>query len=157
MRVPLVPALILFGLVAGCAAPVHPVPTTVVTSGMPNPEEAMLSSMQHVNAEMAELGQLTPTPVTTSAGQVIPEDLQRIVSFSWNGPLDQAVAKVALSIGYTFYTTAPPDAKPVTIAIQLNSVPAYQVFQALGEEAGALATVEVDPLHHQVQVIHHVV
>jgi defect-in-organelle-trafficking protein DotD len=157
MRVPLVPALILFGLVTGCAAPVHPVPTTVVTPGMPNPEEAMLSSMQRVNAEMAELGQLTPTPVTTSAGQVIPEDLQRIVSFSWNGPLDQAVAKVALSIGYTFYTTAPPDAKPVTIAIQLNSVPAYQVFQALGEEAGALATVEVDPLHHQIQVIHHVV
>lgn len=157
MRVPLVPALILFGLVTGCAASVHPVPTTVVTPGMPNPEEAMLSSMQRVNAEMAELGQLTPTPVTTSAGQVIPEDLQRIVSFSWNGPLDQAVAKVALSIGYTFYTTAPPDAKPVTIAIQLNSVPAYQVFQALGEEAGALATVEVDPLHHQIQVIHHVV
>jgi defect-in-organelle-trafficking protein DotD len=106
---------------------------------------------------MAELGQLTPTPVTTSAGQVIPADLQRVVSFSWNGPLDQAVAKVALSIGYTFYTTAPPDTKPVTIAIQLNSVPAYQVFQALGEEAGALATVAVDPLHHQVQVIHYVV
>jgi defect-in-organelle-trafficking protein DotD len=128
-----------------------------VTPGMPNPEEALLSGMQHVNAEMAELGQLTPTPVTTSAGQVIPADLERVVSFSWNGPLDQAVAKVALRIGYTFYTTAPPDAKPVNIAIQLNSVPAYQVFRALGEEAGALATVAVDPLHHQVQVIHHVV
>ena len=157
MRVSLVPALMAFSLLAGCAASVHPVPTTVVTPGMPNPEEALLSGMQRVNAEMAELGQLTPTPVTASAGQVIPEDLQRVVSFSWNGPLDQAVAKVALSIGYTFYTTAPPDTKPVTIAIQLNSVPAYQVFQALGEEAGALATVEVDPLHHQVQVIHHVV
>ena len=45
----------------------------------------------------------------------------------------------------------------MNIAIQLNSVPAYQVFRALGEEAGALATVAVDPLHHQVQVIHYVV
>jgi hypothetical protein len=35
-------------------------------------------------------------------------------------------------------------------------VSAFQVFQALGEEAGSRATVQVDPLHHQVQVIHHV-
>ena len=157
MRGGVVVTLLLSGFLAGCAAQVHPVPTTRVTPGMPNPEEALLESMRHVNAETAELGQLTPTPVTTSAGQVIPEDLQRIVSFSWNGPLDQAVAKVAQSIGYTFYTTAPPGTKPVNVAIELNSVPAYQVLQALGEEAGARATVEVDPLHHQVQVIHHVV
>ena len=39
---------------------------------------------------------------------------------------------------------------------RLPSVPAFQVFQALGEEAGTRATVQVDPLHHQVQVIHHV-
>ena len=79
-----------------------------------------------------------------------------INSFKWNGPLDQAVAKLAQSIGYTFYTTAPPNAQPVAVAIEISSVPAYQVFQALGEEAGAHATVEVDALHHQVQVIHHV-
>jgi defect in organelle trafficking protein DotD len=156
MRGRLVLSLV-FGLLAGCAAPVHPVPTTVVTPGMPNPKKALLESMRHVSAEMAELGQLMPTPVTTSAGEVIPEDLQRIVSFSWNGPLDQAVARVAQSIGYTFYTTAPPGTKPVNVVIELNSVSAYQVLQALGEEAGARATVEVDPLHHQVQVIHHVV
>jgi defect in organelle trafficking protein DotD len=29
-------------------------------------------------------------------------------------------------------------------------------FQALGTQAGAIATVAVDPLHHQIQVIHHV-
>jgi len=156
MRRPVLAVLLLGGLLTGCAT-VHPVPTTVVTPGMPNPEEALRASMRHVDAEMAELGQLTPSAVTASAEPVIPEDLQRIVSFSWNGTLDQAVAKVAQSIGYTFYTTAPLGAKPVNVAIELNSVPAYQVLQALGEEAGARATVEVDPLHHQVQVIHHVV
>ena len=66
----------------------------------------------------------------------MPEDLQRIVSFTWNGPLDQAVAKLAQSIGYTFYTTAPPNAQPLDGRDQIASVPAYQVFQALGEEAG---------------------
>ena len=64
--------------------------------------------------------------------------------------------KLAQSIGYTFYTTAPPDAQPISVTIQIASVSAFQVFQALGEEAGSRATVQVDPLHHQVQVIHHV-
>ena len=146
--------LFLLVMLAGCAT-VHPVPTTVVTPGMPNPEEALRQSMQHVDAEMAELGQLSPS-VARPDTPVVPEDLQRIVSFEWSGPLDQAVAKLAQSVGYTFYTTAPPNAQPINVTIQIASVPAFQVFQALGEEAGARATVQVDPLHHQVQVIHHV-
>lgn len=139
----------------GCAASVHPVPTTVATPGMPNAEEALLQSMHHVDAEMAELGQYRPTVMVSSA-PVIPGDLQRTVSFRWSGPLDQGVAKLAQSVGYTFYVTAPPDAQPLTVSLEVTNVSAFQAFQALGEEAGTKATVEVDPLHHQVQVIHHV-
>ncbi|MFW1461760.1 DotD/TraH family lipoprotein, partial [Vibrio parahaemolyticus] len=76
---------------------------------MPNAEEALLQSMHHVDAEMAELGQYVPTQVASST-QVIPADLQRTVSFTWSGPLDQGVAKLAQSVGYTFYVTAPPGA-----------------------------------------------
>ena len=154
MRPTLFAALLTAGL-AGCASAVHPVPTTVVTPGMPNPEEALRQSMRHVDAEMAEFGQYTMAPVTASA-PVMPEDLQRIVSFKWSGPLDQGVAKLAQSVGYTFYTTAPPNAQPLVVSVEVANVPAYQVFQTLGEEVGTRATVEVDALHHQVQVIHHV-
>lgn len=143
-------------LLAGCAAPVHPVPTTVATPGMPNPEIALQKSMNDVNAEMAELGQLTPAATTPVNAPVMPPPLQKTVSFSWNGSLDQGVAKLAQSVGYTFYVTAPANAQPINVSITISSVPAFQVFQALGEEAGTKATVEVDPLHHQVQVIHHV-
>jgi defect-in-organelle-trafficking protein DotD len=155
MRAALAAPLVAAVLFGGCAAPVYPVPTTVVTPGMPNPEVALQQSMQHVDAEMAELGQYEPTPVV-SAAPVVPEDLQRIVSFQWSGPLDQGVAKLAQSVGYTFYTTAPANAQPLVVSVEIAGVPAYQVFQALGEQAGTRATVEVDPLHHQVQVIHHV-
>ena len=150
--------LVLLAAVAltGCATPVHPVPTTVATPGMPNPEEALRQSMQHVDAEMAQLGQLTPTQVTTSV-PVMPEDLQRLVTFKWSGPLDQGVAKLAQSVGYTFFMTAPAWRRSrLQVAIEITYVPAYEVFKALGEEAGTRATVELDPLHHQVQVIHHV-
>jgi defect-in-organelle-trafficking protein DotD len=154
MRLPVAPALISSLLAAGCAA-VNPVPTTVAIPGMPNPEEALRQSMQHVDAEMVELGRLSPT-VAREVQPVMPSDLQRLVSFEWNGPLDQAVAKLSASIGYTFYTTAPANAQPLEVSIRMASVPAYQVFQTLGAEAGTRATVQVDPLHHQVQVIHHV-
>ncbi len=152
---PMVSALVMAGVLGGCATPVHPVPTIVVTAGMPNPEEALQQSIQHVDAEMAELGQLTPNRVTTSI-PVLPEDLQRLVTFNWSGPLDQGVAKLAQSVGYIFFVTAPPGAQPLQVAVELTDVPAYEVFKALGEEAGTRATVELDPLHHQVQVIHHV-
>ncbi len=154
LRRPVSPGLLLVTLLAGCAT-VHPVPTTVVTPGMPNPEEALRQSMQHVDAEMGELGQLSPS-VARPDTPVIPEDLQRIVSFQWSGPLDEAVAKLAQSVGYTFYTTAPSNAQPINVTIQIAAVPAFQVVLVLGEEAGTRATVQVDPLHHQVQVIHHV-
>ena len=152
---PLVAPLAAALALAGCAAPTIPVPTTVVTPGMPNPEDALRQSIRHVDAEMAELGGLGPR-VETPSTPVVPEDLQRIVSFDWSGPLDQGVAKLAASIGYTFYTSGPPNLKPLLVSIQINSVPVYRVFHTLGEEAGASATVLVDPQTHQVQVIHHV-
>jgi defect in organelle trafficking protein DotD len=154
MRGPIVPLSVIALLLAGCAG-VEPVPTTVAVPGMPNPEAALQASMRHVDAEMAELGALSPAAVQAPL-PVMPADLERIVSFAWKGSLDGAVAKLAAGVGYTFYTTAPVDAQPLNIAIRISSVPAWQVFEALGAKAGTRATVELDPLHHQVQVIHHV-
>jgi defect in organelle trafficking protein DotD len=151
-RLPLAALLAGSFALAGCGA--IPVPTTVETPGMPNPEQALRNSMQHVDAEMGQLGSLSPA-ARRLAGPVPTEDLQRIISFSWNGALDQGVAKLAQSIGYTFYTTGPSNQQPVPVAIEIGSVPIYQVFQMLGDQAGTLATVQVDPVHHQVQVIHH--
>jgi defect-in-organelle-trafficking protein DotD len=111
---------------------------------LPNPEEALRQSIHHVDAEMGELGQMSPS-VAQVAEPVIPEDLRRLVSFDWNGPLDAGVAKLAASIGYTFYTSGPTSQQPLAVAIRIATVPVYQVFQVLGAEAGARATVLVDP------------
>ena len=48
------------------------------------------------------------------------------------GPLDQGVAKLAQSVGYTFFVTAPPGTQPLLVAVELTNVPAYEVFKALG-------------------------
>ena len=154
MRASFAPALLAL-LLAGCAD-IIPVPTAVVTGGMPKPEEALRQSMQHVDAEMAELGTMqAPVRSVRAADPVMPDDLQRVVNFSFSGPLDRGVAKLALSIGYTFYTTAPPNVSDLKVSVQVQGAPVVQVFQVLGDQAGIRATVQVDPLHHQVQVIHH--
>ena len=76
-RFPLLMAVV---ALAGCAS-VVPVPTTVATPGMPNPEEALKQSMQHVDAEMAQLGQMSSATVQVAQQAAIPEDLQRSVTF----------------------------------------------------------------------------
>ena len=149
--------LLAAALLSGCAH-VDPVPTDVAVPGMPNPEVALKQSMGNVAAEMAELGRIGPVGIASveRAEPVMPADLQRIVSFQWNGPLDQGVAKLAQSIGYTFTLTLPAGVQPFPVSINVSSVPAYQVFRTLGEQAGTKATVQVDILHHQVEVIYHV-
>ena len=140
-------------LLAGCAS-VH-VPTTVETPGMPNPEQALRQSMQRVDAEMAELGQMNPG-APQFASPVVPAELERIVSFSFKGPIDKAITELAAAVGYTAYVTAPANAQPVQIGVNVSDVTYYDLFRMIGDQAGTRATVAVDPLHHQVQVIHHV-
>jgi len=150
------PALIVLVLVllAGCATP--NVPTTVDTTGMPNPEIALHDSFRHVDAEMAKLGEMGPGSIERSATPVVPAELQKVVAFSWQGPLDGAVRKLAASVGYTVTVTAPPNGLPLTVGISTGPEEVFKIFQALGEAAGTSATVQLDPLHHQVEVIHHV-
>jgi defect-in-organelle-trafficking protein DotD len=145
----------LIALVISACSDTIPVPTTVDIPGMPNPEVALQLSLRHIDTEMAELGRLLPASARLLR-PLVPDDLQRIVSFSFNGPLDEGVAKLASSVGYTFYTSGPAAEQPLTVAVDLASVSVYRVFQVLGEEAGPRASVQLDPQHHQVQVIHHV-
>lgn len=139
-------------LAAGCAS-TQPVPTTVDVAGMPNPETALQKSMRHVDAEMAQLGGMTTR--AAFAQPVVPAPLERTVDFTWSGPLDAGVAKLAQSVGYTFFTTKLPQGPGVPVSVTLRGVTALDAFRALGDRAGTAATVLVDPLHHSVQVSHH--
>lgn len=140
-------------VVSGCTA-VTPVPTTVDVAGMPNPEIALQKSMQHVDAEMAQLGGLSSRTVASLA-PIVPAPLERTVDFAWTGALDAGVATLAQSVGYTFYTTKPPAEPGVSVSVSLRGVTALDAFRALGERAGTAATVVVDPVRHSVQVTHH--
>lgn len=151
-----IPALLAIGLLAGCASTPQ-VPTDVATTGMPNAELALHRTLDQVNAEMTQIGGMQPqgSMAAASAAPVVPDDLQKPVQFVWTGPLDAGVQKLAASIGYTVAIVGPPNPQPLPVVVNVDGQ-VLGAFQALGTQAGTAATVEVDPLHHQVQVVHHV-
>jgi defect-in-organelle-trafficking protein DotD len=137
---------------SGCAAP--NVPPTVDTAGLPNTEIALRQSLWKVDAEMIQLGNLTP-----AAGEsvpVVPAELQKMVGFTWQGSLDDAIRTLAASIGYGVSVTTPKKSVPLPVTIDAGPEQVFQLFQKLGEIAGTRATVQLDPPHHEVEVIHHV-
>ena len=151
----MMPALLALGLLAGCAT--TSVPTDVAATGMPNAELALRRTLDQVSSEMTQIGGMQPigTAAAAQATPVVPEELQKPVQFVWNGPLDAGVQKLAATIGYTVSVVAPQNPQPIPVAVNVSGQ-VLGAFQALGAQAGASATVEVDPLHHQVQVVHHV-
>ncbi len=147
--------LIGVALLAGCATP--NVPTTVDATGMPSAELALRRAIDRVNGDMAQIGaaSLSSYPVAETPRSVLPGELAKPVQFVWAGPLDAGVRKLADSIGYKVVVIALQNAQPIPVSVNVQGQ-VIGAFQALGRQAGTAATVEVDPLHQQVQVTHHV-
>ena len=154
MRARIGPAILGCSLLAGCAS--ANVPTDVATTGMPNAELALRRTLNQVNADMTQIGGMQPAAyVTGASAPVVPAELEKPVQFVWSGPLDAGVKKLANSIGYSVAVSGPQNPQPINVAVNVNGQ-VLGAFRALGTQAGEIATVEVDPLHHQVQVVHHV-
>jgi len=143
-------------LVAGCAN-IPDVGADVATTGMPNTEVALRESMRLVDAEVGKLGRMAPLPpVRADAYPVVPGELQRPISFAWAGTLEDGVRRLAGNIGYATAVAPPqPGQESVPVSISVGPVPVIEAFQALGDAAGARATVRVDPVRRQVDVLYH--
>ena len=153
----LLPALMgLLGL-AGCATGG---PTTeIATPGMPNPEIALRQSMEQVGQQLSQLGGVSRADLTARRGRVVPEELQRPIAFAWNGPLADGVRKLADVVGYRVVVSSAEGVErpqPVPVTVNLPATTVVDAFAALGEQAGAYATVQLDPASRTVQVVHRV-
>jgi defect-in-organelle-trafficking protein DotD len=136
-------------LLAGCAT--LPVQPSVDTPGMANPEAALQRSMARVDSAMTALGGMRVA--SHAAGQVVPSELQKPVSLTWSGPLDEAARALAEQVGYRFVATGPA-AAPIPVAINAQNQPIVDLFRSLGSQAGSRATVAVDAQNHVVEVRH---
>jgi defect-in-organelle-trafficking protein DotD len=133
-------AIGLMTLLSACAG-TPKIDPDVDAYGMPNTELALQRSIGRVDAAMLDLGGMSvASRMSAPAGPVVAAELQRPLTFAWAGPID----------------TAPENAVPVIVSVNMTDVSALDLFKAIGNSAGTQATVIVDPDHHQVQVQHHV-
>ncbi|MFK4046953.1 DotD/TraH family lipoprotein [Roseomonas mucosa] len=154
----LLPALIgLVGL-AGCATTGGP-GTEIATPGMPNPEVALRQSMEQVGRQLSQLGGVSLADLSARRGPVVPEELQRPIAFTWSGPLADGVRTLADVVGYRVVVSSVAGVErpqPVPVSVNLPTTTVVDAFAALGEQAGAYATVQLDPASRTVQVVHRV-
>lgn len=138
-----------------CATP--DVPATVETAGMPNAELALQRSMAQVDADVGRLGTLQGADASAQPQPqgILPAELQKRMTLQWSGPLDGAVQRLGDAVGYQVTVVKPNGSLPLPVAINLHG-PAVDLLRTLGDQAGTRASVDVDPLHHQITVTHHV-
>ena len=154
IRLSLAPALLGFVVLAGCGS--NSPTSGVVTPGMPNPEVALRRSMAQVGQQMAQLGDLNAAKIARQGGPVVPEELRRPVAFVWKGSLSAGVRRLADAVGYRVVESGVESEQPVNVEVDLRETTVVDAFAALGEQAGAYATVQLDPASRTVQVIRHV-
>lgn len=154
IRARLASGLFSLAVLAGCTN-TGPM-TGVVTPGMANPEIALRRSLEQVGQQMAQLGNLNAASIARQGGPIVPEELRRPVAFVWSGSLSAGVRRLADAVGYRVVESGVENAQPVNVAIDLRETTVVDAFAALGEQAGAYATVQLDPASRTVQVIRHV-
>lgn len=135
---------------AGCAQePVKPAPP-------PDPVMVSLNATAHrIRRELALLRRLQQTHTAHPIPyRVPPGRLGRPIQLSWSGRLTPAVRAVAVLLGppWTITRIGHPPPQPVIVSIRARKVPAFQVLESLGWQAGRRAGVVVNPATHVIQV-----
>src|SRR5271165_2452638 len=88
------------------------------------------------------MGRDTAGAAPSALPLAIPAELQRPLSLSWTGGLDEAVQAIAGQIGYGFVARTfsndplPSNAPAIPVAIGVVNLPAATVIEQLGRQAG---------------------
>lgn len=132
---------------AGCAHEAEPGPAPEVDAeALPNPEVATRRTLGQVAEAKAALH-----AILARERPVVPSDLQAPLAWNWRGPLDRGAMMVARAVGYEF--VGPPDGPPLPeVHVNTSGMPAVDLLRTFGEQAGAGATVDVDPVARKIAV-----
>ena len=139
---------------SGCST-VVPIAADVDSPGMPNPEVALQKSLDETSHELTRIGAIEPMKAVAAKPPIVAGELDRVVSLQWNGALDGAVKRLAETIRYRTAISGNAPQGDVNVTVDPAPRRVYDILQALGDEAGAQATVRVDQQHQLIEVIYH--
>lgn len=138
-------------VLTGCSTPRTP---SVETTGMPNAELALQTTIRQVDTDLTQIGAISTSQTAADPENAMPDELRRPVDFVWRGTLDDGAQKIADTIGYRCVIVRDPGTPKLQISVNIAGA-AIDVLHNLGDRAGNTATIAVDPLHRQIQVIYH--
>ena len=126
---------------AGCGITQDkPEPVVVEEEGVRNPEIRLQHSLSRTAKAVRDL-----YAIRAGERPVVPADLQAPVDWKpWSGPLDEAGRIMANFLQYEYIAPDPGPPLP-TVRLHEQATPAIDVLRKMGAQAGAAATVDVDP------------
>ena len=140
------PALFLaLSLLTACAQEMPAPPV----AGLTPLEQRLLEAAERAAAAQVMLARLRQAeraaPLPAALPRLVPEALLRPVSLDWTGPLEALAARLAAEAGYGFEVAGRAPVRPVMVALRAEGRPLIALLRDAGLQAGAAATVVVDP------------
>lgn len=101
---------------------------------------------------LASVEQARNPAASVQAAPNAPQELRRVVSLDWNGPIEPVVRKLADRAGYKFQILG--DTPPVPIVVTVRSVEksVIDVLRDIGLQAGSRADIIVDAERRMVEI-----
>lgn len=131
---------------SACAAPVAKVDRQMVAS--PDPVALRLASaVDRASAALqtlASVEQARNPAVSIQSVPHAPQELRRIVSVDWVGPIEPMIRQLADRAGYSFQVNGDQPPVPVVITLQARQKTVIDVLRDVGLQAGTRADVVVD-------------
>lgn len=101
---------------------------------------------------LASVEQARNPAVSVQTAPNAPQELRRVVSLDWNGPIEPVARKLADRAGYKFQILG--DTPPVPIVVTVRSVEksVIDVLRDIGLQAGSRADIIVDAERRMVEI-----
>lgn len=132
--------LLTTGLILSACAPHAPPPAPSVDQGMTH----ILSALDQTGAVRFPM---------VREGSVLPSEMNRPVSWHWEGPLDQGVRILAARAGYR--TDIPSHTAPPVIRIDRDDTTLGGLFDELAAASASTARIEIDVPDHTIRILWH--
>ncbi|MBS1023070.1 DotD/TraH family lipoprotein [Gluconobacter kondonii] len=104
--------------------------------------------MNHILSALDQIGALRFPLVR--AGSVLPAEMNRPVSWHWQGPLDEGIRLIARRVGYE--TEIPPCPAPPIIAVDQQATTFGRLLDEMASASSGHADIWVDIPHHVIRI-----
>jgi len=151
-------ALCAVSLLAACATAPRPPAATVGRTSVDATIASAIDRSSRVNRAIAEIeaaasAPSAPAPAqTVPDGMELPEELNRLFSVEWRGPLEPLLEGMAKEIGYKFVRTGSAPASPVMVSVYRTDEPIWRVIRDAGTLVTSEAAVVLNPRERTIEV-----